>query len=265
MNCQEALKLFYDIIDKEASDIDTEEVKKHLEGCSDCFNKFHLESSVHAFINAKINESKEAPARLDDLRSKICSKLDAVDGEDHKSEDRRPFRVIGMTLAAAATLVIMVAAAYFVSDLVRHSREYLPLEQAHFAASANPSAYATANPTSALLASVHDNLSYSLSPSVDGFKMVGGTTEEIMGVQMSHFVYTNNGSTVSVFVIPSDQFDIPADLKSHPILKDNQVFFDHHCHSCRLVYHETNKAVIVTSTEDNSVDLLDFIPGSSAI
>jgi anti-sigma factor (TIGR02949 family) len=265
MNCQEALKLFYDIIDKEASDIDTEEVKKHLAGCSDCFSKFQLESSVHAFISAKVSDSNDAPARLDDLRAKICSKLDAVDCEGGKSGDRPSFRVIGMTLAAAATLVIMVAAAYFVGDLVRHSREYLPLEQAHFSASENPSVYATSNPTSALLASVHDNFAYSLQPIVNGYKMVGGTTEEIMGVQMSHFVYTNNGSTVSVFVIPSDQFEIPDDLKKNPISKDNLTLFDHHCHGCRLVYQETDKAIIVTASEDRSIDLLGFIPGSTAI
>ena len=31
MNCQEALDLLYDIIDKEASEIDTQEVKRHLD------------------------------------------------------------------------------------------------------------------------------------------------------------------------------------------------------------------------------------------
>ena len=35
MKCQEALDLLYEIIDKEASEIDTQAVKRHLDYCQD--------------------------------------------------------------------------------------------------------------------------------------------------------------------------------------------------------------------------------------
>ena len=49
MECQDALDLLHEIIDKEASDIDTAQVKEHLEKCRDCFKKFKVEESVQAF------------------------------------------------------------------------------------------------------------------------------------------------------------------------------------------------------------------------
>jgi len=43
MNCQEALSLLYDVIDKEASQIDIKEVQKHLDCCQDCLKRFQVE------------------------------------------------------------------------------------------------------------------------------------------------------------------------------------------------------------------------------
>jgi len=60
MNCQEALSLLYDVIDKEASEIDAREVEKHLKNCQDCAGVYRLEQSVNELI--KRSSSLRTPA-----------------------------------------------------------------------------------------------------------------------------------------------------------------------------------------------------------
>ncbi|MDH4158461.1 MAG: zf-HC2 domain-containing protein [candidate division Zixibacteria bacterium] len=264
MNCQEALSLLYDIIDKEASEIDTRQVQEHLSRCRDCFDKYELEQSIQGFIQAKL-ENDQPALKLDGLRAKIAGKLDAIDGEARVHRRRSPFRIASFSLAAAALLVVMIGAASLISDFVRHNERLIPLERAHWSARENPQAFSADNPGSALIARYHDNLRYELHHQVNDFTLVGAMTEEIMGVEMGHFVYSNNGSVVSVFVAPADRFDIPGDLKDNEVVRNNLHFFDHNCRGCRLVFHQQGSVVIITATNDTSVELLEFIPGHMAI
>ena len=78
MTCEEALRLLYDIIDQEASAIDTEQVKDHLEKCRSCGNIYKLESSIHKFITMKL-QAVEPIAKLEVLRSRIITSLDEID------------------------------------------------------------------------------------------------------------------------------------------------------------------------------------------
>ena len=86
INCQEALELLYDIIDREASEIDTQEVKEHLSKCGKCLEKYKLEESVNDLIQAKIGKPTEDTSEISDkvegLKIKIMDHLDAVDEED---------------------------------------------------------------------------------------------------------------------------------------------------------------------------------------
>ncbi len=264
MNCQEALNLLYDIIDKEASEIDTRQVQEHLSRCRDCFNKYELEKSVQGFIQAKLDDDQPA-LKLDGLKAKIAGKLDAVDSESRAHRRRSPFRIASFSLAAAALLVVMIGAANLISDFVRHNEQLIPLERAHWSARENSRTFSADNPGSALIARYQDNLQYELHHQVNDFKLVGAMTEEIMGVEMGHFVYSSNGSIVSVFVVPADSFGIPGELKENEVIRNNLHFFDHNCRGCRLVFHQQGSAVIITATTDTSVELLEFIPGHMAI
>ena len=84
MNCEEALRLLYDIIDQEASAIDTEQVKAHLEKCGDCGDIYKLESSVHKFITMKL-QATESPSKLETLKTRIVTSLDEIDCSDMQS------------------------------------------------------------------------------------------------------------------------------------------------------------------------------------
>ena len=81
MNCQEALRLLYDIIDQEASTLDTEQVRAHFEKCRNCGDLYKLESSFHKFITMKL-QAVEPPARMEALKARIISSLDEIDCND---------------------------------------------------------------------------------------------------------------------------------------------------------------------------------------
>ena len=87
MNCQDALDLLYDIIDREASEIDAQRVKEHLENCRDCFEVYRLEQSVQDLINERVQNSVDSP-RVDDLKAKIMTRLDEIDRENPNKRQR---------------------------------------------------------------------------------------------------------------------------------------------------------------------------------
>ncbi len=81
MNCQEALQLLYDIIDREASTIDSEQVKAHLSHCKDCGDVYQIESAIQEFITMKLKANTPAP-KLDVLKTRILKSLGEIDCSD---------------------------------------------------------------------------------------------------------------------------------------------------------------------------------------
>jgi anti-sigma factor (TIGR02949 family) len=266
MNCQEALALLYDIIDKEASQIDTQQVHEHLQKCSHCLKRYELEGDVNAFVKERLSHSQPTQ-QLTSLRSKILCKLDHIDHEEGGLKDHKsPFWKTSYLIAAAALLVVTVSAAYFAAEFYRHQDLYLPLEEAHWATTGEPGDYHDPTETSAAVAFV-DSIGYSLSTDVKNEHLIGGYVTEIDGARMAHFVYANSdfGEAVSVFVVPADRFHIPDNLKTAMVKRHGLNLFDHNCRGCRLVYHQVGNAVVITATTDHATELLDFIPDQSSI
>lgn len=259
MNCQEALDLLYDIIDKEASDIDTQQVQAHLKKCGECFEKYRLESSIQEFIQAKLRDDQPAVS-LERLKSKVSARLDEVDRNGGGRKAGSPYRLAFITVAAAALLVLMIGGAGVVSDFITHTATYAPLEQAHFrlveAGDLNENEFVAESAISPML----EQTGYELRPAVGEFTLASGKIEEVMGAQMNHLAYVNDAKVVSVFIVPADQFSIPDDLLETRTVRGDLELFDHNCPTCRLVYHLCGSVVIITATSDRSVELLDFIP-----
>jgi anti-sigma factor (TIGR02949 family) len=265
MNCEEALSLLYEIIDKEASQIDIQQVEDHLKRCRDCFGKYELEKSIQGLINTRLKNDDPLPA-LDGLRARVATRLDEVDHAGRIRASRTAFRALTLTLASAAALAIVIGAVYVVSGFVRHNREYVPFERAHWTAQNDPAARtASDDPGGTALAQVRNHLNYALDDQVNGFALLGGFAEDIAGVPMQHFVYTRGTSVVSVFVTSADRYAIPDDLKSTEIVRNSLHFFDHNCRTCRLVFHQVGPAIIITAATDPAIELLDFVPGHSPI
>ena len=264
MNCQEALDLLYDIIDQEASGIDEQQVHEHLKNCHDCSGVYRVERSVNAFLKAKISSNNPSPS-LDDLKSRIKDQMDCIDKEKTVGPRPRFFRSPVVILAAAASLVILLGAALFTSDYIHNYQTHGPIQRAHFAIGNAGIPHGDDPRLTATAMAVEQQLGYKVESEVGGFSLVDGHFGTIMDVEMAHFIYKRDGKVVSVFVAPSDEFEIPDNgLKLH-VNGDNMRFYDHACKHCRLVYHRSDRAVVITATNDESVELLEFIPGSAVI
>jgi len=261
MNCQEALDLLYDIIDQEVSEIDESRVRSHLEKCRDCSEIYRLESSIQSFLDARTAKDSSSD-NMERLRTKIIEDLDGLDCTEIECSRKSKLGGATLLMVSAAALIILVSASFFTSDLVRHYNVYGPLEQAHFAVGLQ-------RPTNSMmeqtLVAVENDLGISLDSTVNSFSLIDGKMEQIMGIEMAHFVYADNGKRVSVFIARSEEFDIPTDLKDHKVVRENIEYYDHNCRGCRLIYYQSVAAIIITATEDRDTELLAFIPGTSII
>ena len=264
MNCQDALELLYDIIDREASEIDTQKVQEHLKNCRDCFEKYRLEQSVQEFINDKVQKAVSTGS-VDALKAKILDRLDEIDDEDCSRREPRFFSLTTKTLVAAASFVLLIGAGFLLASFYRHNDIYIPLERAHWSVTEEIDTYRNNDATAKLLSAVASDHQYSLAPTVAEFAMVGGNSKEIMGTEMGHFVYSRGNEVISVFVVPADNFEISSDLDASKTEIDGITFYDHNCRGCRLVYHKIGSLVVITASTNRDVDLLNFVPGLSAI
>ena len=260
MNCQEALTLLYDIIDKEASDIDAAEVAAHLDKCHDCLQKYNLESSVNALVNERLKSAK-ATKCTEVIRKNIITRLDVIDGQSGAPgarSKRFPFGNTALVMAIAATVVLVVGGIFVAASLKDHRSVFLPFEEAHWNAEG---VKAGATDPLAMVQAVQfaHAEQYELNESYEGFSLVGASVESVMDVRMGHFIYEKGKVRVSVFVAPPS-FEIPAELEKFAVIVNGTKMFDHNCRGCRLVYHRAGNAVIVTATTEKDVDLLKFNP-----
>ena len=266
MNCQDALNLLYDVIDKEASKIDVKEVEEHLARCRDCTGVYRLEQSVNELIREKLKHQEPTP-RLDSLKAKVRSQLDQIECEA-KAETpttARPTFTLGRNLAIAASVIVVLGAAYFGSSFFDSNAAYLPLKQAHWTASDNPEAYRSSVATSLARVETQQRFAYDIIKEVCNYNLVGGQLETVGDVRLAHFVYHNKDDLVSVFIVDISKMPVPDDLLSTMVTRNGIEFFDHNCPSCRLVYHQVGKALIVTATTNRNTDLLDFVPGRGPV
>ncbi len=264
MTCQEALSLLYDIIDKEASEVDVQAVESHLKKCRHCFETFQVESDIQALIQARLRE-EEPVQELGTLKSKVLSSLDQLDQKEASAEKRRPFssNVAGRILAAAASLVILIGAGYYAAELYEHQTRYIPLEQAHWGASQYLSSDNDA--TAQFVSLIEAQTGYHPAEVVGDFVLKGGHTDTVDGVEMRHLIYSDGERMVSVFLAAANDYAIPRDLLDNPVVHNHIKFFDHNCRGCRLVYHEVGNLVVITATTNRDVDLLAFNPSAGTI
>jgi len=81
MNCQEALSLLYDVIDKEASAVDMKLVQEHLDRCRDCEGVYKVERSISQLIIERAKNPNPTP-HFDALRARVLRQLDQIDSSD---------------------------------------------------------------------------------------------------------------------------------------------------------------------------------------
>ena len=263
MNCQEALSLLYEVLDKEASQVDTHEIKQHLERCHHCFERYKLEEALHEFV---VERARSMPSteRLESLKSRILTTIDQISETQAAPAKKKSTHLISIGLSVAASLCVVVGVYLISSEIYRHDEVYLPLESSHWSTKDSFESGQLAV-VSNITGSVASEFHYQIEPTVGAFQLVGGKTESIEGVMASHFLYEKGDEFVSVFIMAARDYRIPEGLQKSKVEKNGFVLYDHNCRGCRLVYHVVGDALVVTATTERDVQLLDFFPGHSVI
>jgi mycothiol system anti-sigma-R factor len=75
LNCRDALRLLYDVIDNEADEAEVARVREHIKTCRKCAARYNLEQKFKKCIEEKAKFSPEC----EELRNKINQHLDAID------------------------------------------------------------------------------------------------------------------------------------------------------------------------------------------
>ena len=269
MNCQEALSLLYDIIDKEASEVDSQEVRKHIDRCNHCSEIYRVEREVNEFLRAKLSTDKpvQAQAKLKDKITRLLDDADArgatpfPEGRDGGGRSsRQTILRAARYFAAAAALVVMIWGAFAVSDLVEHTAIYYDLERAHFAANNSSLEFATSDETIATLVSFTETHGCPISNVAGECALLGARTVEIGGNEFAHLLYRAADTTISVFAVPADRFEIPRARDKHKVAHGDRVVYDHHCRGCRLVYQKIGDLIFIYATDQHGFDLIKFDP-----
>ncbi len=267
MNCQEALNLLYDIIDKEASEIDVKQVEEHLEKCSDCFEKYRLEAEIQNFLSEKFRKANGEAAR-DALKARILDQLDEVDhtGTAAKGrENQRPFRFAATVMVAAASLVVLIGAGVYGARLYTHQTRFVPLEKSHWSMTASLSDATLQTAADRLVAEARARYGYDLRPIIGNHRLVSARLDTVLGTELLHYIYLVEGSSVSVFLAPAAFFEQVNNDRLEEVVHNQIHFFDHDCRGCRVVLHQVGRAVVITASSDRSVNLLEFVPGRTII
>ncbi|SYZ72172.1 hypothetical protein TRIP_C20287 [Candidatus Zixiibacteriota bacterium] len=248
MTCQEALRLLYEVIDKEASDIDIEEVKKHLAHCSDCMSRYEFEKMFKAFVTEKSTSSVKSAQ----LKAKILSRIEDAQTETSYRQPS-PLRKRLLYLASAAALILFVTAALAVAQFYRHQKFVYPFEKNHMTADNTAGGQII---SAAALDGVKDYLAGSMHLAINsdpqGFSLAHAGFDDIRGQHFVHLRYDNGESQVSLFVGNAADMEMPGFARE---ISEGTEYFKLICLQCQVVYWTRGNTIFIAVSENKKIDL----------
>lgn len=208
MNCKDALRLLFDVIDREADQLDVVEVEKHLKNCRHCMARYEFEKMFRTFVTDKGHN----PCDTSKVKQDILRKLDMIDAAGEVGVAERPFRFPLWKFAAAAVVILGIVGAFWAGTAWR---DHTPLEsfvKAHYAHADGGTAVFTSG--SGPLDFLYQQTGLHLEPSdkcpVDHIRSVAVDTVE--GTVFGRInLLCDNGNAVTLFVASADDFELPAE------------------------------------------------------
>jgi len=246
VNCQDAIRLLYDVVDQEADESDIGQVQEHLRKCRHCSARYELELKFKRCVEEKGTFSSDC----NKLRTQIIDELDSLDNAAGEvGAFRPPFKWIAVGMAAAAAIILCLIAANALTDYYVLQTEILPFTRAHVAnvEQDHPTPF-HADPFEFLYA--HTGIRMELPPqlSVDDIRTV--MIDTIKGVQFGCIqLYGPNDDIISVFVTQDDLYSLPSEpcefIKGSKMLVSG-------CKQCNLVGCEKRGLVYVAVSRNSS-------------
>lgn len=209
MNCKDALRLLYDVIDKEADQLDVVEIEKHLKTCRHCMAQYEFEKMFRTFVTEKGHN----PSDNSKVKQSVLKKLDLIDAAGGVGATERPFRLPLWRFAAAAVIILCIASAFWAGTVWRYHARLTPFVEAHYAHQPSaivPTAFEPgAGPLEFLFQNTGIRLEASDNCPVDHIRSVAVDTIEGRVFGRINMV-CDNGQAVTLFVISADSFEMPS-------------------------------------------------------
>ena len=265
MTCQEALRLLYEVIDKEASQIDTKEVEEHLRHCRSCMARYQFEEMFKTFVI----EKAASVSKSEDLKAKILSKIRQAETDhgnhNHKNEPLfiKPFRFRMVYLAAAAALIICVVAALAAAKLYRHRAFVVPFEKDHMGIHAmNVSELDPQQHLNEVRQFVTNDMHLAMGQVAPEYTMTSCCFKEMQGKKFAHLRFARGDSHISIFVGQAEGVQLP---DFEPATYGGVEYFRKDDDDCRMIYWRLGEALVVAVTDDKSLDLTQFMPALASL
>jgi mycothiol system anti-sigma-R factor len=258
MTCREALEKLYEVIDKEASEIDIKRVREHLKNCRHCLSRYEFEGLLKTFVADKASPR----TKIDELKSRILNSMNELDSARPGLFGGR-FRFGAVILSAVATLIICVAAAFTVAEFYRHKVYIYPFEERHIADESESSANLLYfNKLMEVRRQVNDNLDLALDFEGQGYVPIHAGTDEVRGREFVHFRFISGDARISLFIGPADGVHLP-DFKR--AVETGMEYYKHVCAECQVIYWFAGDAVAIAVSENKQFNLSSLIPAVRSI
>jgi len=253
MKCKEALAKLYDIVDKEASEVDEKRVREHLEHCKDCMSRFEFEQVFKSFVADK----GAVQAKTDRLREDILKKC----GEMEKASPKRSpnkMRFGAIAIAAALSLIICIFASFSLADYYRHQTFVVPFEKHHME---DNGFVENDEPLVGQLMEVRTYLNNELHLSIDKepsrFRMIGAGFDEIRGERFAHVRFVNGPDRISLFICDKD-IELPDFEKM--TYKSSIEYWMHVCAHCQVLHWKCGPNTVIAVSDNPGIDMTALIP-----
>lgn len=248
ITCEEALKKLYEVIDKEANEIDVRKVQEHLHSCKSCMSRYEFERMFKTFVVEKAS----SPRKTEDLRSKIMGRIDDLE-KGGKGFTGDPFKFGMVIVAAAAALVICIVSAFSVAGFYRHKAQIYPFEKAYFAAMTHDNAVdGQVDFASSGFTQVTNDMHLTLNKNCPNFEFIDADSHEINGHMFSHMRCHCHGEYLSLFIGRAEGFSLP-DFEREVV--DGAEYFKHICDDCVMMYWYVGDAIVIAVTENKELDM----------
>ncbi len=262
ITCEEALKKLYEVIDKEADEVDTKKVQEHLKSCKSCMSRYEFESMFKHFVVKKAESSQ----KHEQLRNRILSRISEAESSGGGGLFGGRFRFGAVLMAAAAALVIFVISALALADFYRHKEYTYPFEAHHMENRIEDVQSATVAQTVDAGRYLVNDLHLAVNGDEKQLRFIDAGTVEIQDKEFVHLRYLYQGKYVSFFMGNAEGVNLP-DFERQ-IYNDKEYFY-HECRECKVIYwyveNRVGEKIVIVVTEVHDLDLRPTIPTVKAI
>lgn len=259
MTCEEALRLLYEVIDKEASEIDVKRVEEHLHHCKDCMSRYQFEEMFKAFVVDKAS----AKSKSDQLKTSILRSIEVSQRHPRRAQGGR-FRFGLVFVAAAVALVFCIVAAFSAAKFYRHKVYVYPFEKMHMDSSAGNIGASALSISDVVTARNYlaNDMHYHFNGGVANFGLVGAGIREMFGHKFVHLKYLTGEDYISLFIGRADEIKLPDFEKA---IASGTEYFKRVCRECQVIYWIKNNTVTIAVTENKNIDLSVLVPSKESI